>query len=146
MSSTTFASAYPAQTIVSSGSTPQMAALNSFKDNNATLSKMNNALSGGKQQRKKYRGGQTNQNTIVVPQAPMIYKDQSVPGINGPDGSIAKLASISNQTAANAVYDNKVGGYRKRRTKRFLTWGCYSGGKRKMKKGKKTRKQRKTRK
>ena len=130
----------PMQVQAMNGSSPQNAAFNNFiQGQNATanLSK----LAGGKSRRQKYRGGQAAE---VIPQAPLAYKDQSVPSMNGTNGIIAKLISISNQNTANAVYDKNVlkGGKMRRKTRRFLPLGGMRRAKKTRKtKNKKTKKQ-----
>jgi len=131
----------PMQVQAMNGSSPQNAAFNNFiQGQNATanLSK----LAGGKSRRQKYRGG--GQAAVVIPQAPLAYKDQSIPSINGSNGIIANLIASSNQNTANAVYDKNVlkGGKTRQKTRRFLPLG----GMRKAKKTRKPRKYRKSRK
>lgn len=140
----------PMQVQAINGSSQQNAALNSFKSGQTDTANMAK-LSGGKYRKRRYRGGQTAPAPVVVPQTPKTYSDQSVPAINGSGGILSNLVSTSNQNNANAVYDSQAavtkGGSRKRKSKRFLEWPCYSGGKTKRKsKSRKSRKSRKHRK
>jgi hypothetical protein len=104
----------PMQVQAMNGSSPQNAAFNNFIQGQKAAADLSK-LAGGKRRQKKYRGGQVASNSVVVPQAILSYTDKSYPSINGPDGIIAKLVSTSNQSAANAKYDNAVlkGGSRK---------------------------------
>jgi len=145
----------PMQVQAINGSSQQNAALNSFKSGQTDTANMAK-LSGGKHRKRRYRGGQTSPAPVVVPQTPKTYSDQSVPAINGSGGILSNLVSTSNQNNANAVYDSQAavtgvkGGSRKRKSRRFLEWPCYSGGKTKRKsrklKSRKSRKHRKSRK
>jgi len=148
--------AYPSMQVQAiNGSSQQNAALNSFKQGQTDTANMAK-LSGGKHRKRRYRGGQTAPAPVVVPQTPKTYSDQSVPAINGDGGILSKLVSTSNQSSANATYDNLAavkGGSRKRKSKRLLEWPCYSGGKkstfkksRAKSKSRKSRKHRKSRK
>jgi hypothetical protein len=123
--------AFPAMQVQAiQGSSQQNAALNSFKSGQEDTANMAK-LSGGKHRKRRYRGGQTAPAPVVVPQTPKTYSDQSVPAINGKGGILSDLVATSNQNNANAVYDNQAskGGSRKRKTRRLVEWGCYSGGK-----------------
>ena len=140
--------AYPEMKVQSlNGSSPQNASFNNFTQSQVQTAELAK-LSGGKH-RRKYNGGQA---AVVVPQTPKTYSDQSIPSINGIGGIISNLVATSNQNKANAEYDNlaKVGGSRKRKSKKQLEWGCMSGGKTKSKgkkvKGGKSKKHRKCRK
>ena len=120
MSSNSFTNAFPPMQVKSmNGNSPQNAALNNFKSDQAATAKLA-SLAGGNL--RKRRGGQA---SVVVPQAPATYRDTAIPAINGPNGILAKLILTSNQAAANSVDDKSanVGGARrkkgtKRRTKR----------------------------
>ena len=134
----------PMQVNAINGSSPQNAAYNSFIDSQTLTAKLG-SLAGGKH--KRFKGGQS-VSKISIPQALMLYKDVSVPSINGSNGLIAKLISTTNQNNANAVYDYYArsennakisGGSRKKSKKR--------NAKRKTsKRNKKTKKSRKIRK
>lgn len=139
--------AFPAMQVQAiQGSSQQNAALNSFKSGQADTANMAK-LSGGRHRKRRYRGGQ-----VLVPQTPKTYSDQSVPAINGKGGILSDLVATSNQNNANAVYDNQAtkGGSRKRKSRRLVEWGCYSGGKKSKSKSRKlkskSRKYRKSRK
>jgi hypothetical protein len=130
--------AYPAMEVTSmNGSSPANAALNNTNATSQQMVDMNKALAGGRKRRHIYYGGAQplQPAPVVVPQANMAYTDQSVPGINGPNGTIATLAKTQNQAAANSAMDGKAstGGSRRRRRGR------------KSKKSKKSRKSRKSR-
>jgi hypothetical protein len=133
MSTKPSTNAFPAMQVQAlQGSSQQNAALNSFKSNESDTANMAK-LSGGKHRKRRYRGGQTAAAPVQVPQTPKTYSDQSVPAINGKGGILSDLVATSNQNNANAVYDNQAavvnGGSRKRKSRRLVEWGCYSGGK-----------------
>lgn len=137
--------AFPAMQVQAiQGSSQQNAALNSFKSGQADTANMNK-LSGGKHRKRRYRGGQ-----VLVPQTPKTYSDQSVPAINGKGGILSNLVTTSNQNNANAVYDSQAavtnGGSRKRKSRRLVEWGCYSGGKKSKAKSRKSKSKSKSRK
>jgi len=106
------------------------------------------ATSGGKGKRHRHRrnkyGGATN-----VPQFQMQYTPTGAGGQN-PNDIITQNAGLSVQGAENAKYDNfaRVGGSRKKRGGNMnLSWGCYSGGRKKSRRRtykRKTNKKRRT--
>jgi len=97
----------PMQVQAMNGSSPQNAAFNNFIQGQKAAADLSK-LAGGKRLQKKYKGGQVASNSVIVPQANLLYTDKSYPSINGPGGIIAKLISTSNQNAANAKYDGDV--------------------------------------
>jgi hypothetical protein len=136
------------------GPTPQAAAAAEGAAANQKLALMNSKLAGGKKNggKKKWRGG-----NIAVPQFQMSYTPQNGPN-QDPNTQIKDLSAISTQASANAVYDSqatKMGGRRRKKGGNpNWNWGCYSGGKRSIrrtrrksrtKKYKKSRKSRKSR-
>jgi len=124
----------PMQILPMNGTSPQNAAYNNFIQSQQATAKLS-LLAGGKEKRlrKKRRGGQSaitsqtssvaSQASTIVPRAPVLYKDISVPSLNGPGGIMEQLVSTINQNAANSVYDKyaSVGGYRRRSRKRKTT-------------------------
>lgn len=104
---------------------------------------------------RKRGGAGNNGGTINVPQYQMLYQPQGGNASN-PNSQIQQNSQISTQGAANSVYDKQAmsGGYNKRSLKKGGTmmgnpnwnWGCYSGGKRRIKQSKKLRISRKYRK
>jgi hypothetical protein len=95
------------------------------------------ATSGGKGKRHRHRrnkyGGATT-GEVTVPQFQMQYTPTGATGQN-PNDIIKQNAGVSTQDAANAQYDNlaKVGGSRKKRGGNSnWSWGCYSGGRKKL--------------
>ena len=103
---------------------------------------------GGRGRRlKKTRGGA---NTIPVPQFTMQYTPQGGPG-QDPNSIIQQNALVGTQGAANSVYDKyatQMGGYYNNLDMNMNTnqyqWGCYSGGKKYKKSGKRLSKKKRT--
>jgi hypothetical protein len=95
---------------------------------------------------RKTRGGA---NTIPVYQFNMQYTPQGGPG-QDPNSIIQQNAAVGTQSAANAVYDKyatQMGGYyntnMNMNTNQYQ-WGCYSGGKKYKKSGKRMNKKKRT--
>jgi hypothetical protein len=124
--------------------------------NNQAITKQSDlikATSGGsrrknkKNKRNKY-GGATD-GGVVVPQFQMQYTPTGAGGQN-PNDIITQNAGVSTQGSENAKYDNlaKAGGSRKKRGGNSnLSWGCYSGGRKKSRRRtykRKTHKKRRT--
>ena len=132
---------YPTQKGMLAGN-PRDSAIQQGINSNAKLANMGKI--GGKK-----RGGAVSSNAqvIQVPQYQMLYTPQGGNNSN-PNAQIQQSAGISTQGAANAVYDKQAlkGGSGKRRCKMGgttnLSWGCYSGGKRRTKRSRKSRKSR----
>ena len=109
------------------------------------------ATSGGKGKRHRHKrnkyGGATGE--IVVPQPQLQYTPTGAAGQN-PNDIITQNAGLSVQGTENAKYDNlaRVGGSRKKRGGNMdLSWGCYSGGRKKSRRRtykRKTNKKRRT--
>jgi len=98
-----------------------------------------NASVGGK--KRKHKGG----GDVVVPQFQMQYTAAGGPGSN-PNDQIKNLSSTGMQTTSWSANDNnatKMGGTRRKTHKKGgksnLNWGCYSGGKKRRMKHRKTR-------
>jgi len=135
---------YPTQKAMLAGN-PRDSAMQEGANSSTKLANMGKI--GGKK-----RGGAvaSNAETIPVPQYQMLYTPQGGNNSN-PNSQIQQNAGISTQGAANAVYDKQalIGGSKRRRCKMGgnsnLSWGCYSGGRRKTKKNRKSRKHRKSR-
>jgi hypothetical protein len=123
--------------------------------NNQAITKQSDlikATSGGsrrknkKNKRNKY-GGATG--GVVVPQFQMQYTPTGAGGQN-PNDIITQNAGVSTQGAENAKYDSlaRVGGSKKKRGGNSnLSWGCYSGGRKKSRRRsykRKTHKKRRT--
>jgi len=130
---------------------PRLSAIATRDAANSFQNSANKAMAGGKL--KRLRGGAST--GIPVAQFSLPYKEQSGPG-TGINSQTVNLNKTSTQAAAFAVDDNlatvKTGGFRKRisyrkRSRRIKiggnpnwSWGCYSGGKRKTRKHRKSRK------
>jgi len=135
---------YPTQKGMLAGN-PRDSAIQEGVNSNAKLASMGKI--GGKK-----RGGAvaSNAQAIPVPQYQMLYTPQGGNNSN-PNAQIQQNAGISTQGAANSVYDNQAlkGGSKKRHYKiggnPNLSWGCYSGGRRRTKRNRKSRKHRKSR-
>ena len=104
---------------------------------------------GGRGRRlRKTHGGA---NTIPVPQFTMQYTPQGGPG-QDPNSIIQQNALIGTQGAANSVYDKyatQMGGYYNNNMNMNMNtnqyqWGCYSGGKKYKKSGKRMNKKKRT--
>jgi len=139
----------PPQTIGMPAGSPRESALLTMKGNGELLNKLNQ-IGKGKGKRR-VGGGQINLNVPVV--TPM-YKE-TIAGTQNTTSTIKGMVGNSNQNVANAKYDNLVdpvipvppnqlkGG--SNLIAQGQTWGCYSGGKSRMKRNaKKTRKTKKT--
>jgi hypothetical protein len=134
---------------------PRDSAISSQDNANAKQTNLSNAVGGRK--RKKKKGGDSTTNKIVVPQFQMQYQPTGGPG-QDPNSVIQQNSQTSTQSTSNAVYDNyatQKGGIRRRTKTSHMThkkrkggsnkytWGCYSGGKSKKRKGGKHTKRRK---
>jgi hypothetical protein len=132
--------------------TPRDSAIQFNRNNNQLQAQANNALSGGRLRRKRYRGGDANK-TISVSQFTMPYPETSGFG-TGVNSQVKGMSQTSTQAAANAALDQgatQIGGNRRRRSRKGgnpdWVWGCMSGGKKRSRKNtKRTRKHRKSRK
>ena len=115
-----------------------IASQNQMNQKQASLS----AAVGGRRKNKK--GGD-----IAVPQFQMQYTPTGAGGQN-PNDIITQNAGVSTQGAENAKYDSlaRVGGSKKKRGGNSnLSWGCYSGGRKKSRRRsykRKTHKKRRT--
>jgi hypothetical protein len=95
-------------------------------------------------QGRKRRGGA---NQLAVPQFQMQYTPTGGPGTN-PNDQIAQGSATYTQSNANSKFDNeatKMGGRRRCRKggNPDWLWGCYSGGKSRRRRSRKTRRHRK---
>lgn len=106
------------------------------------------AVGGGASKKTKLHGGNSQSNSILVPQFQMQYKPIGADG-QDPNSIIKSGSQISTQGAANSVYDklaSQKGGKKSRKNKKtkrrmqkrtsrnkkggnVLSWGCYNGGK-----------------
>ena len=136
---------------------PRDSAIASMKMQNSVQAQANNAMAGGKYRKYRKYGGA---NDIPVPQYNMSYNPTGGPGSN-PNDIIKSNSQVSTQAYANSVNDNlatKKGGYRIRRHVRNTksnsskyggnsdwNWPCYSGGRKRRTRRKRTRKHRKSR-
>jgi hypothetical protein len=134
---------------------PRDSAISSMKTQSSVQAQANSAMAGGKY--RKY-GGATND--IAVPQYNMAYTPTGGPGSN-PNDIIKNNSQVSTQAYANSANDNLAttkGGYRIRKRGSIRksnsskyggnsdwNWPCYSGGKRRGTKRKRSRKHRKSR-
>ena len=129
---------------------PRDSAMMAGQNMNSKQANLINSV-GGRRRRRTLKGGQStiNPSTVIVPQMKLQYTPQNAD--SNPNTQIAGLSSSGMQSAANKVYDNqatKMGGSRKRYRKggnADWLWGCYSGGKRRIKRNK-SKKHHKTRK
>ena len=130
---------------------PRDSAMQSMNNNAQLQAQANNALSGGRHRKRKTYGGG---DTLQVPQFSVPYYEVSGKG-TGVDSQVQGNSQTSTQMAAYSALDsgvNKMGGSRRRRTRKGgnpdWVWGCMSGGKKRTKKTarKNTRKYRKSRK
>jgi len=132
-------------TIGQMGANPRASAIAERNAANNFQNSANQAMAGGKH--KRLRGGATTSG-IPVAQFSLPYKEQSGPG-TGINAQTVDLNKTNTQGAAFAVDDSlgaKKGGFRKRSRRSKIggnpdwSWGCYSGGKRKTRKHRKSRK------
>jgi hypothetical protein len=124
---------------------PRLSAIATRDAANSFQNSANKAMAGGKH--KRLRGGAST--GIPVAQFSLPYKEQSGPG-TGINSQTVDLNKTNTQGAAFAVDDNlakvKTGGFRKRSRRNRIggnpdwSWGCYSGGKKKTRKHRKSRK------
>jgi len=135
---------------------PRLSAIATRDAANSFQNSANKAMAGGKH--KRLRGGAST--GIPIAQFSLPYKEQSGPG-TGINAQTVDLNKTNTQGAAFAVDDNlakvKTGGFRinkynkkssHRKTSRSSkiggnpdwSWGCYSGGKKKTRKHRKSRK------
>ncbi len=129
---------YPTVQAMPAG-TPRDSAIANQNSANNSQAELINAV-GGKKRRYKKRGGS---NTTTVPQFQMNYTPTGGPGQN-PNDIIKDNTSVSSQSAANAEYDKYAsvkGGSRGRKRRGGMNpdwvWGCFSGGRRTIKKRRK---------
>ena len=126
---------------------PRDSAIASQDYANTKQNNLSNSV-GGRRRRKKRGGDQTSTSKIVVPQFQMQYQPTGGPG-QDPNSIIQQNSQTSTQSTSNAVYDSyatQKGGIRRRKGNYMThkkrkggsnkyTWGCYSGGKSKKRKG-----------
>jgi hypothetical protein len=111
--------------------TPRDAAIINQQQTSAKLASLGKST-GGKRRHRKWIGGESNANTIVVPQFSMPYSSTGGPGQNVNDN----VKNLSANGSQNAVWNKddsaatKMGGSKRRLTKKGgnVKWGCYSGG------------------
>jgi hypothetical protein len=127
---------------------PRDSAMQSMNNNAELQAQANKNLSGGRH--RKLRGG-----AIPAPQMQLLYENQNG---TGPNEQMKGNAQTSTQMAANAALDagaTKMGGSRRRRSRKGgnpdWVWGCMSGGKKRRtrktsRKNKKSRKNKRSRK
>jgi hypothetical protein len=125
------------------GPNPRQTAIAERNAANDFQNSANKAMAGGKHKRLRGGGG------IPVAQFSLPYKEQSGPG-TGINAQSVNLNESYAQGNTDAVYDNlgtvKTGGFRKKSRRSKIggnpnwSWGCYSGGKRKTRKHRKSRK------
>jgi len=128
---------------------PRDSAMMAGQNMNAKQNALNSSVGGS---RRKFRGGA--QGSVAVPKMQILYTAQNGNGSN-PNDQITKNTSQSMQSRAWAANDPQatsipssapaVGGRRKKHkggNNPNWNWGCYSGGKRKTYRQKKSRKNR----
>ena len=97
------------------GTSPQNAAFNTMNQRNNQWSSFTNGLSGGRQRRRKYKGG-----SWVAPQIRPIYTDPAAPGQKATDIS-DKMYAVQAQNHSYRQYDTltQPGGRHRRKTRRL---------------------------
>jgi hypothetical protein len=108
-------------------------------DNNRMQTNLIKTAHGGKRNTNK-KGGATSQ--IAVPTMQVLYPEPGA-GNQTVNGNISSTTTLGASSSSNSIYDSCIGqgpsctaqvastqkgGYKKRKTKGGLKWGCYSGG------------------